>query len=211
MQITKSVVIPCAGIGSRLGLKIPKCLVEVNGTTLISRHMEMLSEVPNIFVVVGYQASTVIEAVLKHRKDVIFLFNHNYLDTGSLHSLTIGSWFHNFDYLISLAGDLILDPKDFFRLYNSEEDAICCSSPKTRDPIYCQVTEEEGEKIVTHFSREQTPYEWTGLFQIKEPKFNRDHYYIYETLEERLPKPMLEVCAMDIDTPEDLELAAAMF
>ncbi len=211
MQSTKSVVISCAGVGSRLGLKVPKCLVEVNGIKLISRHMEMLKEIPNIYVVVGYQASDVIQAVLKHRKDVTFLFNHNYLETGNIHSLMMGSWFHNHDYLISLDGDLILDPNDFYRLYESNEEAICCSPPRTLDPVYCHIETQEGRKVVTHFTREHTPYEWTGLFQIKQPQFDENHYYIYEALEEVLPKPMLEVCAMDIDTAEDLELATAMF
>lgn len=211
MPTTKSIIISCAGIGSRLGLNMAKCLVEIQGISLLSRHMEMLKNIPNIYIVVGYQADSVINAVLKYRTDVVFLFNHNYLETGNFHSLTLGSWFQNHDFIISLDGDLLIDPSDFFRLYYSDEELICCSSPKTHDPIFCVTAEYNQKKYVSQFTRNPTPYEWTGLFQTKRLPFTEKGYYVYEVLQTILPIPMIEVHAMDIDTVEDLEMASALF
>ncbi|VFS90048.1 putative sugar nucleotidyltransferase [Pseudomonas aeruginosa] len=53
MSPIEHAVISAAGIGSRLGLNKPKCLVEVGGKTLLAQHLERLAEIPNVWVVVG--------------------------------------------------------------------------------------------------------------------------------------------------------------
>ena len=63
MDISRTVIISCAGMGNRLGLGSTKALVEVEGKPLIIRHLEMLKEEKDVRVVVGYQAEKVIEVV----------------------------------------------------------------------------------------------------------------------------------------------------
>ena len=41
-DISRTVIISCAGMGNRLGLGSTKALVEVEGKPLILRHLEML-------------------------------------------------------------------------------------------------------------------------------------------------------------------------
>lgn len=75
-DISRTVIISCAGMGNRLGLGSTKALVEVEGKPLILRHLEMLDGEKDVRVVVGYQAEKVIEVVKRYREDILFVFNH---------------------------------------------------------------------------------------------------------------------------------------
>jgi choline kinase len=70
-----SIIICCAGMGTRLGIGTTKALVNVLGTPVIIRLLHELSEYDDIRIIVGYQAESVIERVNKVRKDVMFAFN----------------------------------------------------------------------------------------------------------------------------------------
>ena len=44
MQVSRTVIISCAGMGNRLGLGTTKALVEVEGKPLIMHHLEKLKD-----------------------------------------------------------------------------------------------------------------------------------------------------------------------
>ena len=77
MQTTPSVILSCAGIGSRLGLGKTKALIDIGGKTLIHWQLDLFRDVQDIRIVVGFQANDVIEEVRKYRPDAIFVYNHN--------------------------------------------------------------------------------------------------------------------------------------
>ncbi|MCU8014165.1 NTP transferase domain-containing protein [Shewanella sp. SM74] len=57
MQLIENVVIAAAGMGARIGLGIPKCMIDIEGTNLLSRLINLLDGYcKNIVVVVGYRA-----------------------------------------------------------------------------------------------------------------------------------------------------------
>ena len=97
MPSIKSVVISCAGIGSRLGLATTKALVEIEGKSVIARQIEALNMVEDIRIVVGYQAGDVINEVRRYRPDAIFVYNHDYFTTKTGASFYLGAR-HGFDY-----------------------------------------------------------------------------------------------------------------
>ena len=111
MQTAKSVVISCAGIGSRLGLATTKALVEIDGMTVIARQLQALRGVKDIRVVVGYQAGDVIAEVRRYRPDAVFCYNHDYFSTKTGASFYLGAR-HGRDYAIELDGDLLIHPDD---------------------------------------------------------------------------------------------------
>ena len=78
---SKSVVISCAGIGSRLGLGLTKALVQINGGSLISWQLKLFKEVEDLRLVIGFQGAEIIEEVRKYREDVVFCYNHRYFET----------------------------------------------------------------------------------------------------------------------------------
>ena len=81
MQIPKTVIIGCAGVGSRLGLGQTKALITLYDKPLIIWQLEQLQNIEDLRIVVGFQANDVIETVLQYRKNVTFVFNHDYFHT----------------------------------------------------------------------------------------------------------------------------------
>ncbi len=82
-----SVVICCAGMGTRLGIGTTKALVDVCGKPLILRLLEGLEAFDDIRIVVGFQAKRLIDVVNSYRKDVMYAFNYDYETTGVADSL----------------------------------------------------------------------------------------------------------------------------
>ena len=85
-----TVIISCAGMGTRLGIGMPKALVNVDGKPLIIRQLEMLQDCSDVRIIVGFQADKVIETVKSFRKDVMFAFNYDYRTTGTAASFSKG-------------------------------------------------------------------------------------------------------------------------
>lgn len=80
MSSVKSVVISCAGIGSRLGLGLTKALVQINGRSLISWQLELFKDVEDIRIVIGFQANDIIEEVRNIDK-MLSLFQSSIFET----------------------------------------------------------------------------------------------------------------------------------
>lgn len=95
MAFSRTVIIGCAGMGNRLGLGTTKALVEVEGKPLIIHHLQHLDNEKDVRVVVGYQAGKVIRTVNEYRKDVLFVFNHDYKTTGTGASVALASKYAN--------------------------------------------------------------------------------------------------------------------
>lgn len=83
MSVSKTIVISCAGMGTRLGIGSTKALIDIDGKPLIIRQLELLKDFDDIRIVVGYQMEKVIEVVNSYRKDILFVFNHDYRNTGT--------------------------------------------------------------------------------------------------------------------------------
>ena len=121
MSSTPSVVISCAGIGSRLGLGTTKALIPIEGKSLIRWQLEMLEHIEDIRIVVGFQSQEVIREVLKYRDDVIFIYNHDYFHTKTGTSFYLGARHAN-EYVIEYDGDLLVHPDDMKMLLEKEEE-----------------------------------------------------------------------------------------
>lgn len=199
MQTIKSVVISCAGIGSRLGLGLTKALVKINGRSLISWQLEMFKDVEDVRVVVGFQANDVIEEVLKYRKDVIFVFNHKYFETKTGASFYLGAR-HAQDYILEWDGDLLVHPDDVKKILNTEGEFICYADKTSEDAVFVK-TDEQGN--VLEFSREEGDYEWTGPACISKNNLFYSSNNVYNMFEPHLPMRGIKVRAYDIDTYND--------
>lgn len=206
MSLSKTVVINCAGVGSRLGLGITKALIEIEGKPLIAWQLEMLEKVEDVRVVVGYQAEQVIEQVLKIRKKVTFVFNHDYLTTGTAASLSLGAR-HAKGMVISLDGDLLIHPDDFQSFLDSNEEGIGYCEPTTEDPVLVNIKQSGSKESVTKFSRDNGNFEWSGLVQVDVTKLKSGTRHVYEVLEHFLPLNAVPIRCQEIDTPADYDAA----
>ena len=203
MSSVKSIIISCAGLGSRLGLAKTKALININGKSLIRWQLELFNDVEDIRIVVGFQANDVIEEVRKYRDNVTFVYNHNYFETKTGASYYLGARDGN-EYAIEIDGDLLIHPDDVKTLLNMYGEWIAYADKMSDDAVYVK-TDSQGNVLA--FSREQGDYEWTGPCCIKKDKLRYSSGHVFNQLEPHLPMRGVKIRACDIDTYEDYQRA----
>ena len=206
MGISRTVVISCAGMGNRLGLGTTKALVEIDGKPLIIRHLEMLQNEKDIRVVVGYQAKKVIEVVRSYRSDVMFVFNHQYRETGTGASVAAAARYAG-EYILSLDGDLLVHPDDMKKILTYEGEFVGGGEPETDDPWMVQTYEENGMEYASAFSHNEGSYEWNGITQMKSQKMLKGTGHVFQLIEPYLPVPFMKLRTREIDTINDYDRA----
>ena len=207
----KNAVICAAGIGSRLELDMPKCLVEINGKRIIYYLLKALEDVPNVRVVVGFKEEEVIEYVRSIRKDVVFVRNQNYRSTTNSFSLYLGSKDFNAPF-INIDGDNLITKENFQKFVDTikpDQDLIGVTPSYTEDAVFAKLN--DNNEIV-EFSREPiSNYEWTGVAYFAKTKIKKDGKYIYQELEDNLPIKACIIECFEVDTPQDLEYVSKNF
>ena len=199
----KTVIISCAGVGKRLGRGIPKAIVDVCGESLILRTLKLLDDVDDVRVVVGYQAEKVIEEVLKYRRDITFVFNHDYLNTGTGASVLLASEYCR-DYIVKIDGDLIVYPEDMKKILSYEGEFIGVTDIASEDAVLVEIKDNNVVKFARGFGQ----YEWTGVMQIKKENIKPTDGHVYTMLEPLLPLQMLKIRTKEIDTENDFLVAS---
>ena len=199
MSNTKSIILSCAGIGSRLGLGKTKALMDICGRSLISWQLEFFKDVEDLRIVVGYQASDVIEEVRKYRSDAIFVYNRDYFHTKTGYSYYLGAKDAN-QLCIEWDGDLLVHPDDVRKLL-SEPSEFIAYSDKTSDDAVMLSTNNKGE--VVGFSRSSGDWEWTGPCCLKKNKILKTDGHVYNILEQHLPIKGIHIRAQALDPYED--------
>lgn len=202
----KNVVICAAGLGSRLGLDMPKCLVKLGKHRLIYYLLDILKDVENVRIVVGFKEEDVIDYVRNIREDVVFVRNPDYNTTTNSYSLHLGS--HDLkDPFITIDGDMIIDPKNFQHFVDAidvKEDLIGLTKAKTEDAVFAKI---DSNQYITEFSRRPiSKYEWSGIAYFANFKVSKDGQYIYQEIEPHLPMKSVNMECWEIDTPGDLDL-----
>lgn len=200
----KNAVICAAGLGSRLGLNMPKCLVEIGQHRLIYYLLQLLEDVESVRIVVGFQEDAVIDYVKKIRRDVIFVRNPDYRTTTNAYSLYLGTRDLSEPFL-NLDGDMIVNKQSFFDFADAcipGENLIGITKAKTDDAVFIKLDEESR---VTEFSRDPVgSFEWSGIGYFSDIQISKDGHYVYQELEPFLPMKGKQVECYEIDTPQDL-------
>lgn len=202
----KTVIIAAAGKGSRLGAGIPKCLVEVNGHAIFEYQLRAFSWADEIRMVIGHMAEEVIRRVSSVNPNVVFIKNTDYSNTTTLQSNFLGAQGVEGKAMF-IDGDMVISRKTseaLHQAYERGEDFIGVARELSEEPVYAGV--ENGQ--VQWFSYDRpSPYEWanTALLDVKGLAYQKTHFYVQ--LEKYLPTRALVVDRLEIDTPEDLQLA----
>lgn len=204
MQIVEHVIISAAGMGSRLGLNIPKCLVEIEGRKLIDYQLDLLRDIPEIRIVVGFMEEAVIEHVTRIRKDVIFVRNPDYQKTTNSYSLYLASRDLK-EPFISLDGDVLIDQRSF-RLFVGQcgkgESIIGITKSKTEEAVFVDL--DHKKNIIGFKLKPAAKFEWSGIAYFDNIAVHKDEGYVYKVIEKHLPLKSVEISCHEIDTPEDL-------
>lgn len=200
-----SVVISAAGVGSRLGLGQTKSLIKLAGTSLISLQLNYFSAVEDLRIVIGFQARDLIEEVLARRKNVIFVFNHDYFHTKTGTSLYLGARHAN-AMIIAWDGDLLVHPDDIQACLDARNEYVGISQKTSDDTVFVKL--DEGAKVIA-FSTENGDYEWSGPACLRRENIHFTSGHVYTLIEPLLPMAGRIIAARDIDTYEDYKRAIA--
>lgn len=196
-----SIVICCAGMGTRLGIGTTKALVQICGQPVIKYQLDLLKDYSDVRVVVGYQADKVINTVRKYRNDVMFAFNYQYDSTGVGASLSKGMVCAQ-KYVVVIDGDVIVHPEDLRKILQYEGECIGGSKSNSDETFYLEINEDHS---VLGFSENVTEYEWSGIAKIKSTNLKHSDGKVLDMIEPNLPIKMVEIRAKEIDTQEDYE------
>ena len=212
MQTVKHAVIAAAGMGTRLGLGSPKCLIELGGKPLIAHLLGLLKDVEDVRVVTGFLETEVMKAVCDIRKDVIFVRNPAYRSTTTLTSYAMGAVHLNAPCLF-MDADIYFNPVSFAaflkKCKKNGAPLIAVTEAKTRDAVYI---ERDRANRVTSFSREPVSnLEWANLAFLHPADLHGSSGAVFEQLSTRLPLSSAEIDSYEIDCPEDIEAVIAAY
>ena len=195
-----TIIICCAGMGTRLGIGTTKALVNVFGKPLIMHQLELMQDVDDVRIVVGYQAERVIECVNNIRRDVMYAFNYDFQTTGEAESLSkalIGLK----KYCVIIDGDLLINKEDFLELINYHGECIGVCSVNSDEPIYVKMNDD----IAVEMNESAGDLEYCCIAKVLSSKLKPWKGSVYSLLNEVLPIKALNIRTRDIDTPEDYE------
>lgn len=211
MQHVENAVIAAAGLGSRLGLGHPKCMLEFGGITLLTRMIKMIeSHVARIHIVVGYRENLIIEHCARYHPQVVMVRNPDFRTTNTAQSLALGARYLK-GKCVFLDGDLVINPDSFSAFLDHAsrtEILVALCQPNTENAVFADAEESALGLTVKGFSREHpTLCEWANVFAGPSTLMNGAENYVFEYLTKYLPLPghMLELA--EIDTIADMRSA----
>lgn len=213
MQPIEYAVIAAAGLGSRLGHGLPKCMLEINGRTLLSRLVETLqTQVKRIHVVVGYREDLVISLCASLHREVVIVRNVDFRTTNTVQSMALGARGCKGKTLF-LDGDLIIDPSSLhaFTFAASHHELLVGIAPSlSENPVNVVLQPDTRVPVIDSFTRDGTlPYEWANVLSGPADALDNATGYVYEVLSRLTPLPAKELILREVDTAADLERARA--
>lgn len=199
-------VIAAAGLGSRLGHGRPKCLVEIHGRPILAHQLELLRDVADVRIVVGFCEDDVLAATGVLDRGVVVVRNPAYRSTTTLHSYAMGAR-HLDEPCLYLDGDILFERSSFEGFLvaaRPQSPLLAYTDAKTDDAVYVDVR----DGMIHGFSREiATPYEWANLAWLP-PRWCEDgDGAVYEHLTRHLPIPGRHIVSFEVDNEADLQRA----
>lgn len=221
MSDTRTAVILAAGDGSRLGLNLPKCLIDINGKTVIERLYEILDPyVDTIVLVLGYKAEEV-KAKTTHLKKLVYIENPEYATTETYYSLWLARKYAS-DGFYLIDGDMVIEKEIFESIAKESHDdcAIIDYSTKPDVGVICtdqricaigkEVKHPNAESLnIFKFGTSYARMIFRMTFFINE----KEAYYEEGFDISRMIIYPIEVCGkwVEIDNPSDLKRARRLF
>lgn len=183
-------IILAAGMGRRLKSVTrdkPKCMINVNGTTLIERMLSQLDKLNlnKIVIVVGYQSEKLMNYIstLNIATRIEYVFNDIYDKTNNIYSLFLAKhYLENSDCLI-LEADLIFDEGILGNIVKDKHPNLALVAKFESWMDGTVVTIDEDNNILNFYSKDQFSFEDIKNYYktVNIYKFSKDfsnHFYI---------------------------------
>jgi len=199
-------IIAAAGLGSRLNQNIPKALVNITeDKKIIDFQMEMLENINDIRVVVGYKCNKLSSYIKENYGDVKVIYNQDYKYNSICYSVYLASKELDEPYIV-MCSDLIIDKIEFEKFIDSfnNESLLGITPVKSEECIYASLN---NGKITSFQRKYETPYEWANIACINESvNINKNGMSFYSQLRKYLPlKYFLFENCFEVDTSNDLK------
>ena len=234
-----NVVILAAGIGSRMGemsKRIPKSMIEINGSTLISRLIRSLQTIENInIIVVSGHLSDKLEMHLKDQGlRVQIVTNVHYKQTNNMFSLSLAKKVMEDNRpLLTVNADCLYGDSYFKTIASTTSDTAFCSDTEFTDEAMKVLTDEEYRAVTLSKNIPNGPnvrtcadmYYFTNesckkLFSMIELylQANELNYWLEVAIDRLLKTKSINIHTSviedkwyEIDTPDDLKEAKKIF
>ncbi len=166
-------VILAAGQGTRIRSvhgERPKCLIEVDNTTILDHQLEALSKagINDVAIVVGYEKEQIINHVmsrkLSHVQRIHFIVNPAFAITNNIYSLWLALEWVRSDSFVVLNADVIFDAEILDIAVRSKAPISMIIDPLWRDETMKVII--RGDRVMQmskQISREQFSGTYTGI------------------------------------------------
>jgi choline kinase len=210
MQSARNLVICCAGDGSDLGLDMPRCLAPVLDRPIIHWQLDLVRDLEDVTVVVGYKAAEVMRAVRDKRPGVSFVLNHDYRNTTTLDSLAMAIADMDAPFLY-LDGGLLVTGEAIRQMQMASCPAIGIKQTYSDQPVCVEMGSGDLVRRVVGFTHELREYEWTGLAKLRPRDVKKavGKAHVYQAIERVLPVDAVEIDCAEVGTRLDYEDAQA--
>lgn len=230
-----------AGRGSRLGLRadeIPKCLIEIAGTTLLERSMKQVQSmgIDNVILVVGYKADLIRSVFGDYWNGIkiAYIENENWATTNNVVSLDLAIPYILDDFYL-LEGDIICKNSEILKLSKSLNSMAIAPFEEYMNGTVVSLN--ETNKVNQFYMSDTKPldnvYKTVNLYNFKQADFHsvivpeiktlicldRKQCYYEEAFAKAVEKNSIAMegiifnndCWYEIDTEYDLDRAKTMF
>lgn len=182
-------IILAAGMGKRLKeltYNNTKCMVKVNGVTLIERMLRQLDShgLSRIIVVVGYKSEELIEYIssLNVSTPIIYVNNENYSQTNNIYSLYLARKYLLEEATLLLESDLIFDDSVLYKIVDNPYPSLALVDKYESWMDGTVVTLDKENNILSfldkdHFKFEeiQSYYKTVNIYKFSK-EFSTTHY-----------------------------------
>lgn len=162
-------LILAAGMGSRLGKYTKdntKCMLEINGETLIKQAMEKLNNVgiTKLILVVGYKKDNLIDHVGSRYKNIKIEYIENpiYSKTNNIYSLYLAKEKLAEDDTILLESDLLFEESILEKLLNDNRKSLAVVDKYKSWMDGTSVTIDNEDRILNFFSKKSFRFQDVG-------------------------------------------------
>jgi len=163
-------VILAAGQGTRIRSvhgEHPKCLIEVDDTTILDRQLEALSSagINEVAIVIGYEKEQIIAHVTgkhrRHNQKIRFIENPAFALTNNIYSLWLASDWLRGDSFVVLNADVIFDPSILKTAVQKYASISMIVDPLWRDETMKVIIEDDR---VIRMSKKISEEEFSGTY-----------------------------------------------
>ncbi len=158
-----SIIIPAAGIGSRMKSYGPKPLIKIGDQSLIRRQIEILKDCfysPEIVLVSGHESCKVMNST---PNNIIKIENENYEKTNVSRSIALGLRACTRDKVLVVYGDLLFN-KDTFKNVSLKSSCLFIdkSGYMTKDEVGCNISNKKIQYLIPDIENK-----WAQIMYLK--------------------------------------------